>query len=319
MQLFGNYRARVVMSKDPELCGRVQVWVPDLMEGLGDDSAIWALPANNPVGGRNDTPIEDGHFMGTCYIPPKGSWVWVFFEAGNINRPFYFGALDLKNTKVLPENQAGLNPEQKWTIFKSHEGRCVVVSDDASDCRVEITGKKRKLIDDGVPPTGGTGAVYQIDDNQTTILLDERDGREQLLIRTHNGDFLDINITTRTLRAFFKGGITIGTDGIMYLDATKINMTSLTDININPTLNLNLKAGAAARLDGNLTASVKGADVRIGGSSMTSIKSGGPLALDGTVTLIQQGTAQAPGGAAEGDKKEPVGDRDSLEQSLGLG
>ncbi len=319
MQLYGNYRARVVGNKDPDLYGRIQVWVPDIMEGLGDESAIWALPANNPVGGRNDSAIEDSNFMGTCYIPAKGSWVWVFFESGNINRPFYFGALDLKNTQVLPENQTGLNPEQKWTIFKSHEGRCIVVSDDESDCRVEITGKKRKLIEDGVPPTGGTGSVFDIDENQTTILLDERDGREQLLIRTHEGDFLDINITTRTLRAYFEGGITIGTAGVMYLDAQKINMTALTDININPSMNLNLKAGISAKLEGTVSGDIKAASLQIGGSSMTSIKSGGPLALDGTLTLIQQGMAQDPGSASDADDKDPIGDRDSLEQSLGLG
>ena len=64
---------------------------------------------------------EDNHFMGSSYIPHKGSWVFVFFEGGNINLPYYFGALDLENTTVLPENQVGSNYENKWTLLKTHD------------------------------------------------------------------------------------------------------------------------------------------------------------------------------------------------------
>jgi len=238
--LFGNYRAKVVDNKDPKKFGRVLVWIPDIMPTVEDKKGIWARPANNPVGGRNMEGSSDHHYMGTCYIPAKGAWVWIFFESGNINRPYYFGALDLENTPVLPENQVGDNYEQKWTIFKSHYGRAIVISDDkgkdelSGDARVEITGKKRKL-DIGQrrvsndewemerkinPPTGDIKyGIYEIDENQTTILLDERHNKEKVLIRTYKGDFLILNIEKRTLEAYFKSNIIIKTDGNLLMTA----------------------------------------------------------------------------------------------------
>ena len=146
--LYGNYRAKVIDNKDKEQFGRVFVWIPDLMPFLDSTiDGIWARPANNPMGGRNteDASRPDNHYAGSSYIPLRGSWTWVFFEAGNINRPYYFGALDIENTKVLPENQLGGSYQHKYTILKTHAGRAIVISDDPDDARVEITGKKRQL------------------------------------------------------------------------------------------------------------------------------------------------------------------------------
>jgi len=146
-RLYGNYRAKVVNNRDASKYGRVLVWIPDLMPELDSrKDGIWARPANNPIGGRNtQADTNDNHYAGSSYIPPMGSWTWVFFESGNINRPYYFGALDIENTRVLPENQLGSSYEKKWTILKTHEGRTIVVSDDPDDARTEITGKKRLL------------------------------------------------------------------------------------------------------------------------------------------------------------------------------
>ena len=244
--LFGNFRAKVINNKDPKKFGRVEVWIPDIMPSIDDKKGIWARPANNPVGGRNLDGDSEHHYMGTCYIPGQGSWVWIFFEMGNINRPYYFGALDLENTPVLPENQVGDNYEQKWTIFKSHYGRTIIISDDkgqdelSGDARVEITGKKRKLdigrrrtssyeweMESKInPPTGDIQyGIYDIDTNQTTILLDERHLKEKVLIRTYKGDFLILNIEKRTLEASFESDIIIKTNG-------KLQMTAKGNIDI---------------------------------------------------------------------------------------
>lgn len=225
-RLYGNYRAKVVENKDKEQFGRVLVWIPDLMPTLADNKGIWARPANNPIGGRNTQFDGDNYYMGSCYIPRKGSFVWVFFEAGNINRPYYFAGLDIEQAKVLPENQVGKNFEDKWTIFKSHNGRTIVVSDDndanSGDERVEITGKKRQLTN---PPSGDTDSVYTIDGNQTTIFFDEREGKEKILIRTYLGDFLHIDIDERKLQVEFESDIIVKTNG-------KFQVTAMDDIDI---------------------------------------------------------------------------------------
>jgi hypothetical protein len=208
--IYGNWRAQVVNNKDREKFGRVLVWIPDLMPEVSPREGIWARPANNPIGGRNMESSKDHYYMGSSYIPKEGAWVFVFFEGGNINLPYYFGALDLENTPVLPENQVGSNYEDKWTLLKSHEGRAIVISDDPDDARTEITGKKRQMKN---PPTGDTASVYTIDDNQTTILFDEREGKQKILIRTYKGDYVNIDIEDRKLFAEFESDIEIKTNG----------------------------------------------------------------------------------------------------------
>lgn len=221
-RLYGNYRAKVVENRDNQQFGRVLIWIPDLMPDIPDNKGVWARPANNPIGGRNTQYEDDNHYMGTCYIPRKGSWVWIFFEAGNINRPYYFAGLDIEHAKVLPENQVGQKFQDKWTIFKSHDGRTVVISDDPDDARVEITGKKRKLTS---PPSGDTASVYEIDDNQTTIFFDERTGKQKILIRTYKGDFFHIDIDEQKLQVEFASDIIIKTNG-------KFQVTAMDDIDI---------------------------------------------------------------------------------------
>jgi hypothetical protein len=243
-RVLGIYRAKVVDNKDPEKFGRVKVWIPALMQNIDENKGLWARAANNPVGGRNEKEGEDSYYFGTCYIPRKNSYVLVFFEGGNINRPYYFASLELESAKVLPENQLGTNYEDKWTIIKSHEGRCIVVSDDSDDARVEITGKKRKLKGG---PSGDTDSVYVIDTNQTTILLDERPGKEKILIRTYKGDFININVEKRDLDIKFAGDINIQSTGTISIQSSKkLNIVSGGPINIETPDSFNVRGGKKA-------------------------------------------------------------------------
>ena len=229
-RVYGNYRAKVVDNKDTEFFGRILIWIPDLMVDIPEDKGIWARPANNPIGGRNSIDDDENWFMGSCYVPRKGSWVWIFFEAGNINKPYYFAGLDIEASVVLPENRLGKNPEDKWTVFKSNRGRTIVISDDPSDERVEITGKKLAMtnVDTMEPPSGDTASVYVIDKNQTTILLDEREGKQKVLIRTVKGDFLHIDIDEQKLQAYFASDIVIRTGGNLLMTAqANIDIKSL--------------------------------------------------------------------------------------------
>ena len=292
--LYGNYRAKVVNNKDSEQFGRVLVFIPDLMPELDDTKdGIWARPANNPVGGRNlESNTQDNYYAGSSYIPSKGSWVWIFFETGQINRPYYFGALDIENTKVLPENQVGSNFEKKWTILKTHEGRSMIFSDDPDDARVELTGKKRQLNN---PPSGDQKSVTQIDGNMTTILLDERNGLQKLLIRTHLGDYFHIDIDQRQLQVEFENDIIIRTHGKLKITADedidiksmigKISVEAdINDINIKAGLNLNKQANARINM-----------------------RAGAEIATDGATRQDQEGMAIPADKAKEAI---PQGERD---------
>ena len=332
-RLYGNYRAKVVNNKDKEFFGRVMVWIPDLMPLINEDAGIWARPANNPMGGRNMEEIADQHFMGSSYIPANGSWVWIFFETGNINKPYYFGSLDIENAKVLPENQLGTNFEDKWTIFKSHEGRTLVISDDPDDERVEITGKKRELTD---PPSGDTASVYKIDDNMTTILIDGRSGKEKVLIRTVKGDFFHIDIDEQELQAYFKNDIKIKTDKNLYITAKEeihilseesfIRVTAEEDIDVlskTGDIFINSESGSLELLmeaqinlssgdDFNLAS---GGDYNFQSGSDINGLAGGDMNLDAGGNLNEQSGAAGPAGEAspaeEAEEADPKGERDT--------
>jgi len=245
-ELYGFYRALVVGNKDSSFYGRVLVWIPQIMPEVEKTRGLLASPANNPVGGRNMGGDNEHHYMGTSYIPKKGSWVFVFFEAGNPSNPYYFGSCDLENTTVLPECKTGSNPEDKWVIFKSHEGRTVMISDDPDDARVEITGKKRKMLETAEKPTGDIASVTQIDENQTTILLDERKGKEKVLIRTYKGDYIHIDVDQQNLQMYFKNDINIECGGKFSLKAGK-------DIHILTKLNLHVESKLSTHVTAGLS------------------------------------------------------------------
>lgn len=271
-QFNGFYRAFVVDNKDPEVQGRVKVWIPDVMPEVEQTKGLWARPANNVVGGRNTEYDQSHTYMGSSYIPKNGSWLWIFFEKGDLNFPWYFTGCNLGNTKVLPENQLGGEKEHKWVVFKSHEGRCVIISDDPDDRRVELTGKKRNISN---PPTGNTDSVYTIDGNQSTILFDERSGKEKVLIRTYKGDYLHIDIDEQKLQAYFKS-----------------------DINIETGSNLSIKSGGSVKIQsgGNY-------DVKSGGPQ--NFKSGSAIHSDAPTITRNTGSSspQSP--------DPPKGDRDT--------
>ena len=224
----GRYRAKVTDAKDPKKLGRVKVWIPDTMHELEPfqevdgvkvsvNEGMWALPANNPIGGRNtNDPEGDHYYQGSCMIPPENSWVWIFFENGNPSEPRYDGACDLENTEVLPENRMGEDYHKKWTLYKTRMGRCIILSDDTHDERVEITGKKR-LIQGG--PSEDEESVYPIIKNQSTIIIDEREGQEKILIEDYKGNFLKFDIESEELHINFHDNITIHSDKSITLDA----------------------------------------------------------------------------------------------------
>jgi len=258
----GFHRAQVIDNKDFSNYGRVKVWIPDYMPRVQSNKGIWARPANLPIGGRNKE--NSCGYIGMSFIPPVGSWVFIFFENGNLNRPYYFGSLQLENTETLPENRVGLNPQEKWVIFKSTQGRCIVVSDDQSDARVEITGEKRQITDF---PAGDTNSVYTIDGNQNTILLDERPGKEKVLIRTRKGDFIHVDIDERQLQISFNGDIKVKTSGTMFFEAEKQINIKGKKVNIEGSSGLNLKAGGPVNIDGSLINEQTGAAMSAQGCS----------------------------------------------------
>ena len=76
-QFFGKYRGTVTDNRDPLNRGRVEVSVPEVL----GTTAMWATPCVSYA----------GKGVGLLTPPPKGTNVWVEFEAGSPERPIWVG------------------------------------------------------------------------------------------------------------------------------------------------------------------------------------------------------------------------------------
>lgn len=300
-QYFGFYRGIVIDNKDPEFFGRVKVLLPGLFPDLIDkNEGIWAYPANNPIGGRNkDMSDKNLQNYGSLYIPEKESWVWIFFEGGNLNNPFYFSSLDIKNQKVPPENRYGSNYELKWTIFRSKNGKVIIISDDEDDSRVEITGNKKNNED-----------IFTIDGNQKVILIDERKGKEKILIKDEKGNYINIDTKNNKIHIYSNDNINqqskkdynITVDNDMNIDVkNNVNYNIKKDVNIK--INGNLKITVDGNIDiysnnkininSNNSLNLKATSSFLTGVSSIDLFSSGIISINGASTSIQNGSQQA--------------------------
>ena len=144
----GFYRAKVLeVNVDSNNYGAIKIFVPDIFPG-GDETKcpLKAYPANSPTGGYTDTDKEgSSNYNSTCIIPQKNSHVILFFENGDQDKPYYIGGWAGEHATTPPENRNLDEPHRSFTLFKSTEGRALVVCDSADQARVEITGKKRQI------------------------------------------------------------------------------------------------------------------------------------------------------------------------------
>jgi hypothetical protein len=299
-KLFGFYRARVVevdVEEDGEKnkYGCIRVFVPDVLEGDDFDefnSGIKAYPATSIMGGYNSEDGEDtSWYSGSIIVPPLNSYIFVFFEGGNIDQCFYFSAFNSKIHPILPENRGVSLPHKVYTLLKTGAGRSIVICDSPDQARVEITGRKRKIKDG---PVGDKSSVYTIDGNQTTILLDERPGKEKLLIRSHKKDFINFDIENQELEIFVKNGIKIKTDGLLNLQAKAgIEISSI-------------DGDVAITAGGSLEIVMRGA-IRLLSEMGTHMRSAALTAIDAASSVfIQTGVSTS---ARESEPEDPEGNR----------
>lgn len=319
----GIYRALVVNARDPEKRGRVKVWCPDTMPEIEQTRGLWARLANNPIGGRNkvDNRLGDGestnnadggehYFQGSCFIPPVGAWVYIFFEYGNPNEPRILAAGDFGQCKVPIENQQGNQWEKKWTLLKTREGRIIIFSDDPDDERVEITGKKRQL--DATDVSGNASSVYTIQDNQTVILIDERIGHEKILIRDYKGNYINLDTESGDLSINVSGDAHIKAGKSIYMTATdEIHMRCGGVLNAQSGNSINIKsAGGQVNMSATSDINIKASgNLNEQADANINIRAGININEDGTLLLQQQGAAGSAATAESAASATPDGER----------
>ena len=297
--LYGMYRGVVLDNKDPAIktdgktYGRIKVFIPALMDD--EEVGVLAYPGNNPIGGRNSkgiSPNKDSNggeqeFSGTFYIPPNNSYVWIFFENGDPNRPFYSNALDIRTHEAPPEISVnnGAKPEERWLVFRSPHGRTITISDDPDNCRVEITGKKR------TSANNSDEHVYDIDGNQKTILIDDRAGKEKILIKDEQGNYVNIRTNMGDIDVHANNTIRLHSGSAVYID-TKYLGINTDGLGVN-TNTFETKVGSTYTLSC---------------GSKASIRAGSQIGMDASHISTNEGSAPSSSGMLP-DPKNISGER----------
>lgn len=140
----GIYRGKVVAVADPDKFGRIKVKIVPFTYDIEDIEALpWAVPAF-PLG------TGAGTGFGSYAVPEVDSWVWVFFEGGDVYAPVYF-AEACTGVEGQPAFKDTNYPNRRG--FRTRAGIEVFVDDTTGSRTCEIkhpSGATVEIKDDGV-------------------------------------------------------------------------------------------------------------------------------------------------------------------------
>ena len=115
---------------DPDNLGRVRVRFPY----LGDQLSYWAK-ISSPMAGKS---------RGFFFRPEKEDELLIAFEMGDPRRPYVLGALWSKVDP--PPEDDGKKSDNNWRFIRSRSGNIFKFDDTDGSDRIEIIGKKTKIV-----------------------------------------------------------------------------------------------------------------------------------------------------------------------------
>ena len=114
---YGKYRGMVFDNEDPQLLGRLQAFVTDV---LGETPTTWALPCLPMAAGT-------GPPMGFFCVPPIGAGVWIEFEHGDPDKPIWSGCWYSEGTQ--PPLAPLSPPPTSQLVIQTQLGTTLSISD----------------------------------------------------------------------------------------------------------------------------------------------------------------------------------------------
>jgi hypothetical protein len=171
-----KYRAKVLDNTDSENLGRIKAQVYPMFAKITDATTLpWAVP-EFPLGSGA------GNGYGVFSVPEIGSWVWVFFEMGDIYQPVYGGAAPTR-LSGLPDDRTTNYPSTK--VYRTKNGIQVTINDYNSG--------------------GSDQRLYRIDHPSGTVIELLPDGN--VMIKTDKKDITlfpkaDVNLKTEKTRMY---------------------------------------------------------------------------------------------------------------------
>lgn len=152
-QQIGMYRGKVLKTDSEEVdkLGRIKVEVapfllsPEGAREIGEEGGIvvddmpWATPAYGLFVGA-------GMGSGVFTVPDIGSYVWVFFEAGDVHQPVYF-AEACDGVHGLPEERLSNYPNT--FIIKTNKGDTIEFDKDKQTISINFNGSYINIDESG--------------------------------------------------------------------------------------------------------------------------------------------------------------------------
>jgi uncharacterized protein involved in type VI secretion and phage assembly len=154
----GKFRGMVVNNVDPERRGRIQATVSDVSGIL---PTTWIMPC---------APLS-GQGMGTFFVPPIGTGVWIEFEQGDPDFPIYTGGFWGEGSELPSEAYEGslLSPN---IVVKTMLQNSLVLSDLPGTGGIVLksrSGAKIEITDTGILIDNGQKATIQLTGNTVSI------------------------------------------------------------------------------------------------------------------------------------------------------
>lgn len=213
----------VTNNNDPDKRGRVKLHLP-----LHDETAEtdWVRIAT----------MMTGKEMGSLFIPEVGDEVVVAFHLGQIRYPIVIGML--WNQKNKPPSPADKNDERK---IVSRSGNQIMFTDKAGEETITVKTKK--------------GQTVVMADKDESLTVADSSGNNKIVIK--GGSANEISITSSSTK------ITLDAKGSVVIESAKEVKIKSTQVNIEASATMAIKAGASLDLKSDGMINIKGSIVKI--------------------------------------------------------
>lgn len=161
LRFHGNYRGKVVSNTDSSKFGRIKVEVFGVFDGIAAADIPWAVPAFPLFSGA-------GSGFGSFAVPEVDSYVWCFFETGDIYQPVYFASAS-DGVHGLPSERTTNYPDRK--VWKTKNGIIIFVDDSEKEIKIthpegtyaQIDGDGKVTINGGDITISGEAVIIEGD------------------------------------------------------------------------------------------------------------------------------------------------------------